>query len=126
MGIDDVRARFGLLVEVLQVKAAGLSYDQNPRHEWEWEIWKETRLPPGKVLIPGCVGHTNDVIEHPEWVKQRILRLARPVGRENVIAGTDCGFAQRVFAPKLHADLVWAKFKALAEGAQRATKELWG
>jgi 5-methyltetrahydropteroyltriglutamate--homocysteine methyltransferase len=110
---------------VLQVKAAGLSYDQNPRHEWEWEMWKEIKLPPGKVLIPGCVGHTNDVIEHPELVKQRIVRLARLIGRENVIAGTDCGFAQSVFGPKIHPDLVWAKFRALAEGARRASTELW-
>jgi len=111
---------------ILQVNAAGLSYDQNPRHEWEWEIWKDTKLPDGKVLIPGCVGHTNDVIEHPELVKQRIVRLANLVGRENVIAGTDCGFAQSVFGPKIHPDLVWAKFRALAEGARLATKELWG
>ena len=111
---------------ILQVRAAGLSYDQNPRHEWEWEIWKETKLPDGKVLIPGCVGHTNDVIEHPELVKQRIVRLANLVGRENVIAGTDCGFAQSVFGPKIHPELVWAKFRTLAEGARLATKELWG
>jgi 5-methyltetrahydropteroyltriglutamate--homocysteine methyltransferase len=110
---------------ILQVRAAGLSYDQNPRHEWEWEIWKETKLPDGKVLIPGVVGHTNDVIEHPELVRQRIVRLANLVGRENVIAGTDCGFAQSVFGPKIHPELVWAKFRALSEGAQLATKELW-
>ena len=110
---------------VLQVNAAGLSLDQNPRHEWEWEIWKDTKLPDGKVLIPGCVGHTNDVIEHPELVRQRIVRLANLVGRENVIAGTDCGFAQSVFGPKIHPDLVWAKFRTLAEGARLATKELW-
>ena len=110
---------------ILQVNAAGLSYDQNPRHEWEWEIWKDTKLPDGKVLIPGCVGHTNDVIEHPELVKQRIVRLANLVGRENVIAGTDCGFAQSVFGPKIHPDLVWAKFRALSQGAELATKELW-
>ncbi|HEX5140794.1 MAG TPA: methionine synthase [Dehalococcoidia bacterium] len=111
---------------LLQVKAAGLSFDQNPRHEWEWEIWKDTKLPDGKVLIPGCVGHTNDVIEHPELVRQRIVRLANLVGRENVIAGSDCGFAQSVFGPKIHPDLVWAKFQTLAEGARLATKELWG
>jgi 5-methyltetrahydropteroyltriglutamate--homocysteine methyltransferase len=110
---------------ILQVRAAGLSYDQNPRHEWEWEIWKETKLPDGKVLIPGVVGHTNDVIEHPELVRQRIVRLANLVGRENVIAGTDCGFAQSVFGPKIHPELVWAKFRALSDGAQLATKELW-
>lgn len=111
---------------ILQVNAAGLSYDQNPRHEWEWEVWKDTKLPDGKVLIPGCVGHTNDVIEHPELVRQRIVRLANLVGRENVIAGTDCGFAQSVFGPKIHPDLVFAKFRSLAEGARLATKELWG
>jgi 5-methyltetrahydropteroyltriglutamate--homocysteine methyltransferase len=110
---------------LLQVRATGLSYDQNPRHEWEWEIWEETKLPDGKVLIPGCVGHTNDVIEHPELVRHRIVRLANLVGRENVIAGTDCGFAQSVFAPKIHPDLVWAKFKTLSEGARLATSELW-
>jgi 5-methyltetrahydropteroyltriglutamate--homocysteine methyltransferase len=110
---------------ILQVNAAGLSYDQNPRHEWEWEIWKDTKLPDGKVLIPGCVGHTNDVIEHPELVRQRIVRLANLVGRENVIAGTDCGFAQSVFGPKIHPDLVWAKLRSLSEGAALATKELW-
>jgi 5-methyltetrahydropteroyltriglutamate--homocysteine methyltransferase len=111
---------------LLQVKAQGLSYDQNPRHEWEWEIWKDRKLPDGKVLIPGCVGHTNDVIEHPELVRQRIVRLANLVGRENVIASTDCGLAQSVFGPKIHPDLVWAKFRTLAEGARRATTELWG
>jgi 5-methyltetrahydropteroyltriglutamate--homocysteine methyltransferase len=110
---------------VLQVRASGLSFDQNPRHEWEWEIWKDIKLPDGKVLIPGCVATTNDVIEHPELVSQRIVRLANLVGRENVIAGTDCGFAQSVFGPKIHPDLVWAKFRSLAEGAGLATKELW-
>jgi 5-methyltetrahydropteroyltriglutamate--homocysteine methyltransferase len=111
---------------LLKVNCAGISFDQNPRHEWEWEIWKDTKLPDGKVLIPGCVGHTNDVIEHPELVKQRIVRLANLVGRENVIAGSDCGFAQSVFGPKIHPDLVWAKFRALSQGAALATKELWG
>ncbi len=110
---------------ILQVSAVGFSYDQNPRHEWEWEIWKETKLPDGKVLIPGCVGHTNDVIEHPELVKQRIVRLANLVGRENVIASSDCGFSQSVFGPKIHPDLVWAKLRSLSEGAELATKELW-
>ena len=111
---------------VMKLNAVGFSYDQDPRHEHEWEIWKDTKLPNGKVLIPGCVGHTNDVIEHPVLVKQRIVRLANLVGRENVIAGTDCGFAQNVFAPKLHSDLVWAKLISLVEGAQLATDELWG
>ena len=109
----------------MNFNAQGFSYDQDPRHEHEWEIWKDKKLPDGKVLIPGCVGHTNDVIEHPELVKQRIVRLANLVGRENVIASSDCGFAQSVFAPKLHADLVWAKLKSLVEGAELASKELW-
>lgn len=110
---------------ILKINAQGFSYDQNPRHEWEWEIWKDTKLPDGKVLIPGCVSHTNDVIEHPELVRQRIVRLANLVGRENVIASTDCGLAQSVFGPKIHPELVWAKFKTLADGARRATEELW-
>ncbi len=110
---------------ILQVNADGLSFDQNPRHEWEWEILKDVKLPDGKVLIPGCVGHTNDVIEHPNLVRQRIVRLANLVGRENVIASSDCGFAQSVFGPKIDPDLVWAKFRALSEGAALATKELW-
>jgi 5-methyltetrahydropteroyltriglutamate--homocysteine methyltransferase len=111
---------------VLQIKAAGLSFDQNPRHEWEWELFKDTKLPDGKVLIPGCVGHTTDTIEHPELVRQRIVRLANLVGRENVIASSDCGFAQSVFGPKIHPDLVWAKLRSLSEGARLATKQLWG
>src|SRR3954469_23209102 len=110
---------------LLQINATGFSFDQNPRHEWEWEIWKDTKLPDGKVLIPGCVGHTTDTIEHPELVRQRIVRLAKLVGRENVIASSDCGFAQSVFGPKIHADLVWAKLRTLSEGARLATKELW-
>jgi 5-methyltetrahydropteroyltriglutamate--homocysteine methyltransferase len=110
---------------VLKVRAAGLSYDQNPRHEWEWEVWRDYKLPDGKVLIPGMVGTTTEVVEHPELVKQRIVRLARLVGRENVIAGTDCGFAQSVFIPKIHPELVWAKLKSLSDGARLATAELW-
>ena len=111
---------------ILQVKAAGFSYDQNPRHEWEWEIWKDTKLPDGKVLIPGCVGHTNDVIEHPELVRQRIVRLANLVGRENVIASTDCGFGTSAAGDELHADVAWAKLDALVQGARLASAALWG
>jgi 5-methyltetrahydropteroyltriglutamate--homocysteine methyltransferase len=105
---------------VLQVRATAISFDQNVRHEHEWAIWKDMKLPEGKVLIPGVVAHTTDTIEHPELVAQRLVRYANLVGRENVIAGTDCGLGGR-----LHPDIVWAKFRSQAEGARLATKELW-
>jgi 5-methyltetrahydropteroyltriglutamate--homocysteine methyltransferase len=106
---------------VFKINADAVSFDQNVRHEHEWVMWKERKLPEGKILIPGVVAHTTDVIEHPELVRQRIVRLANLVGRENVIAGTDCGLGGRV-----HPDVVWAKFGSQVEGARLATKELWG
>jgi 5-methyltetrahydropteroyltriglutamate--homocysteine methyltransferase len=108
---------------VLQVKAVGYSIEaSNPRHEHEWQVWEDVKLPSGKVLIPGVVGHATDFIEHPELVAQRLLRYARLVGRDNVIAGTDCGLGTRVG----HAKIAWAKFAALVEGARLATRRLWG
>ena len=106
---------------VLRIRSTGISFDQNVRHEHEWTIWKDVKLPDGKVLIPGVVAHTTDTIEHPELVAQRIVRYANLVGRENVMAGTDCGLGGR-----LHPDVVWAKFRSMVEGARLATKELWG
>lgn len=106
---------------VFKIKADGISFDQNVRHEHEWVMWKERKLPEGKLLIPGVVAHTTDTIEHPDLVAQRIVRLANLVGRENVVAGTDCGLGGRV-----HPDIMWAKFRSQVEGARRATKELWG
>ena len=106
---------------VFKINADAVSFDQNVRHEHEWAMWKERKLPEGKILIPGVVAHTTDTIEHPDLVAQRIVRLANLVGRENVIAGTDCGLGGRV-----HPDIMWAKFRSQAEGARRATKELWG
>jgi 5-methyltetrahydropteroyltriglutamate--homocysteine methyltransferase len=106
---------------VLRIKSTAVSFDQNVRHEHEWTIWEDLKLPEGKVLMPGVVAHTTDTIEHPELVAQRLLRYANLVGRENVIGGTDCGLGGRV-----HADIVWAKFQSLVEGAQLATKKLWG
>lgn len=94
----------------------------NPRHEHEWEVFADVALPPGKVLVPGVVGHVSDTIEHPELVAQRLLRYARLVGRENVMAGTDCGLGPRVG----HPELAWAKLRALAEGARIASEALWG
>jgi 5-methyltetrahydropteroyltriglutamate--homocysteine methyltransferase len=89
-------------------------------------VWEKVKLPAGKVLIPGVVSHVSNVVEHPELVAERITRLAKIVGRENVIAGSDCGFAQSPFYRRVHPSVMWAKFQAQAEGARLATKELWG
>jgi 5-methyltetrahydropteroyltriglutamate--homocysteine methyltransferase len=97
----------------------------NPRHEHEWRVWENAKLPEGKVLIPGAISHATNVVEHPELVAERIVRLARLVGRENVIAGTDCGFAQGPFYRRVHPSIMWAKLGALAEGAKLASAELW-
>jgi len=98
----------------------------NPRHEHEWKVWKDAKLAPGQILIPGVISHATNVVEHPELVAERIARLANLVGRENVIAGTDCGFAQGPFYRRVHPSIMWAKLEALAEGARLASKELWG
>jgi 5-methyltetrahydropteroyltriglutamate--homocysteine methyltransferase len=97
----------------------------NPRHEHEWRVWEAVKLPAGSVLIPGVISHATNVVEHPELVAERIVRLARLVGRENIIAGTDCGFAQQPFFQRVHPSIVWAKLEALVEGARIASKELW-
>ncbi|MCC6888444.1 MAG: cobalamin-independent methionine synthase II family protein [Hyphomicrobiales bacterium] len=97
----------------------------NPRHEHEWRVWEEAKLPEGSVLIPGVISHATNVVEHPELVAERIVRLARIVGRENVIAGTDCGFAQGPFHRRVHPSIMWAKLEALVVGARLASRELW-
>ena len=97
----------------------------NPRHEHEWRVWESAKLPEGRLLIPGVISHATNVVEHPELVSERIVRLARLVGRENVIAGTDCGFAQGPFHRRVHPSIMWAKFAALVEGAKIASGELW-
>ena len=97
----------------------------NPRHEHEWKVWRDVKLPAGKVLIPGVISHATNVVEHPELVAERIVRYAKLVGRENVIAGTDCGFAQGPFHRRVHPSIMWAKLEALAAGAKLASKELW-
>jgi 5-methyltetrahydropteroyltriglutamate--homocysteine methyltransferase len=98
----------------------------NPRHEHEWRVWESVKLPDGVILIPGVISHATNVVEHPELVAERIVRLAKVVGRENVIAGTDCGFAQSPFYRRVHPSIQWAKLEAMAEGARLASKELWG
>ncbi|HXQ53317.1 MAG TPA: hypothetical protein VN802_19655 [Stellaceae bacterium] len=106
---------------MLKVRCGAFSVEAgNVRHEHEWKVWREAKLPPGKLLIPGVVSHATNVIEHPEVVADRIVRFANVVGRENVIAGTDCGLGGRI-----HESLVWPKLQALVEGAKLATKELW-
>ena len=106
---------------LLKVRAQGYSVEAgNVRHEHEWKVWQNTKLPAGKVLIPGFVSHATNVLEHPELVADRIVRFAHTVGRENVIASTDCGLGGRV-----HPQIAWAKLQALAEGARLATKQLW-
>jgi 5-methyltetrahydropteroyltriglutamate--homocysteine methyltransferase len=111
---------------VLNVRAGAYVIEgANPRHEHEWKVWQDVKLPPGKVLMPGVISHATNIVEHPELVCERIVRLARLVGRENIIAGTDCGFAQSPMYRRVHPSIMWAKLEALAEGARLATKELW-
>jgi 5-methyltetrahydropteroyltriglutamate--homocysteine methyltransferase len=111
---------------MLRVNAMGYSFEAaNPRHEHEWKVWRDNKLPAGKVLIPGVVTHSTNVVEHPELVAQRIENFARLVGRENVIAGTDCGFAQHWNMIRTHESVQWAKLRSLAEGATIASRELW-
>jgi 5-methyltetrahydropteroyltriglutamate--homocysteine methyltransferase len=111
---------------VLRVRAgAYLIEGANPRHEHEWRVWEKARLPQGSVLVPGVISHATNVVEHPELVAERIGRFARLLGRENVLAGTDCGFAQGPFHRRVHPSIMWAKLEALAEGARLATQQLW-
>jgi 5-methyltetrahydropteroyltriglutamate--homocysteine methyltransferase len=107
---------------ILKVRAGTYSIEaSNPRHEHEWRVWEEVTLPEGKVLVPGVVGHATDIVEHPQVIADRLVRYAALVGRENVMAGTDCGLGPRVGDPQI----AWAKFQAMAEGARIATQQLW-
>ena len=111
---------------VLKVNAGTyLIEGANPRHEHEWLVWQSVKLPEGKVLAPGMISHATNVVEHPELVAQRIVRLAKLVGRERVLASTDCGFAQGPFHRRVHPTIMWAKLEALAEGARLASRQLW-
>jgi 5-methyltetrahydropteroyltriglutamate--homocysteine methyltransferase len=111
---------------VLKVRAAAYSIESaNVRHEHEWRVWETANLPKHKILIPGVVTHHTITVEHPRLVADRIVRFAKLVGRENVIAGTDCGFAQVEAYQRVHPTVMWAKLESLAEGARLATGELW-
>jgi 5-methyltetrahydropteroyltriglutamate--homocysteine methyltransferase len=115
------------IVDILMKANVGafLIEGANPRHEHEWEVWENVKLPEGKILIPGVISHATNIVEHPELVAQRIVRYAKFLGRENVIAGTDCGFAQGPFHRRVHPSVMWAKLESLTEGARLATKQLW-
>jgi 5-methyltetrahydropteroyltriglutamate--homocysteine methyltransferase len=123
---NDIAAR-DIMDLVLQLNAGQISLEMaNPRHEHEWRIWEKIKLPAGKILLPGVVTHSTNIVEHPELVAERIVRLAKLVGRENVIASTDCGFAQGPFTRRVHPTIQWARLAALVEGARIASDELWG
>ena len=115
-----------ILPVILTIKAGAFSLEAaNPRHEHEYHVWETIKLPEGKILIPGVIAHTTNCVEHPELVAERIVRYARLVGRENVIAGVDCGFAQGLATARVHPSIMWEKLRMLAEGARRASRRLW-
>jgi 5-methyltetrahydropteroyltriglutamate--homocysteine methyltransferase len=115
-----------LIGDVLKARPAGVSFEgANPRHEHEWAVFEDVTLPDGKVIIPGVLDTTTNYIEHPELVAQRLVRYATLVGRENVIAGADCGFGTFAGTPMVHPDIVFAKLEAQAEGARLASRRLW-
>jgi 5-methyltetrahydropteroyltriglutamate--homocysteine methyltransferase len=116
----------GLLDEIFKARPMGLSFEgANPRHAHEWAVFAEVKLPPDKVIIPGVLDSTTNYIEHPDLVAQRLVRYAELVGRENLIAGADCGFGTFAGTPMVHPDIVFAKLKALVEGARLASLQLW-
>ena len=111
---------------VLKARPVGLSFEgANPRHAHEWNVWEDVSLPDGKVLIPGVLDSTTNFIEHPELIAQRIGNYASIVGRENVIAGSDCGFGTSAWGRKVEANIAWAKLSSMVEGARLASRELW-
>ena len=115
---------------IVTINAGYYSFEMaNPRHEHEWKVWESVKLPEGRTLLPGCITHASVIVEHPELVAERVLRLAKIVGRERVMASSDCGFASTINPgepPEIEPEIVWAKFESLAAGARLATKALWG
>lgn len=111
---------------MLKIRASAYLIEAaNPRHEHEWEVWQDVELPEGKILVPGVVSHCVHLVEHPELVAQRIVRFANVVGRERVIAGTDCGFGTSGVGDEVHPEVAWAKLRSLVEGAKLASSRLW-
>ena len=112
---------------VLKINAGSFSFEAaNPRHEHEYHLFERVKLPEGKVLCPGVITHASNIVEHPQWIAERLIRFAKLVGRENVMAGADCGFSsQALYKTEVHPTVVWEKFKAMRQGADLATKRLW-
>jgi 5-methyltetrahydropteroyltriglutamate--homocysteine methyltransferase len=112
---------------LMKINAGGYSFEAaNPRHEHEYHIWEDIKLPDGRALLPGVITHASNIVEHPELIAERIVRFANRVGRENVVASSDCGFSsQACYHTEIHPTVIWAKFEALAEGAKRASGSLW-
>jgi len=112
---------------LLTVQAGALSFEAgNPRHEYNYHVFESVKLPDDFVLLPGVISHASNIVEHPDTIADRIVRFAERVGRENVVASADCGFSsQATYRPEIHPKIIWAKFEALAEGARRATAQLW-
>jgi len=117
-----------IIAYLLKINAGSFSFEAaNPRHEHEYHLFETIKVPDGKVLVPGVVTHASNIVEHPELIAERIIRYARLVGRENVIAGADCGFSsQAMYKTEVHPSVVWEKFKAMRAGADLATQQLWG
>jgi len=112
---------------LLKLRVGGYQFEAgNVRHEHEWKVWKDVKVPEDRILIPGVISHVTNVVEHPELIAERLIRFANIVGRERVMAGSDCGFAQGPFIRRVHPTIQWAKLRAQAEGARIATAELWG
>jgi len=113
---------------LFKINAGAYSFEGiNPRHQHDWHVFEDVKLPEGKAIIPGMVSHASNIVEHPELIADMLVTYAKLVGRENVMAGSDCGFSsQATFTPEVHPTVVWAKFQAMAEGARIASKRLWG
>ena len=126
-GFSNVGVSQDIIDIILNINADGLSFEAaNPRHEHEWKLWENINLPEQKTLIPGVITHSSVLVEHPELVAERLMRYASVVGKENVLAGGDCGFGTRAMAePEIHPTIVWAKFSAMVEGARIASAKLW-
>ncbi len=116
-----------VIAYMLKINAGSYSFEgANPRHEHEYHLFEQVKIPDGKVLCPGMITHASNIVEHPELIAERIMRYAKLVGRQNVMAGADCGFSsQALYKTEVHHTVVWEKFKALRQGADIATKRLW-